>query len=194
MSSCAGPSKTTSVEDEFTPQATTSVSWELESSSTGNIGLDLSASYEYLDSLNKKFASGTLWEILAQAPYTIVYFYPKDGTPNCTIQALDFSLMREQFLEKGYQIIGVSADDATSHMNFAERNELRIALLEDIHGGLLSQFGNKWELQKYGNGDALTDIRRSTFIVDKTGKPLYAFYDVTAKGHARRIFDFITQK
>ncbi len=51
--------------------------------------------------------------------------------------------MREQFLEKGYQIIGVSADDATSHMNFAERNELRIALLEDIHGGLLSQFGNK---------------------------------------------------
>jgi hypothetical protein len=83
-----------------TPSATTSDSGELEYSSTGDITLDLTEPYEYLDSENKKFSSGTLGDIISRTPYTIVYFYPKDGTPNCTIQALDFSLMKEDFLAK----------------------------------------------------------------------------------------------
>ena len=142
LASCTN-SVTETKNPESTPSATTSVSGELEYSSTGDIALDLSMSYEYLDSANKRFSSGTLGDIIARTPYTIVYFYPKDGTPNCTIQALDFSLMKEDFLAKGYQVIGVSADNADSHMQFAEQNALRIALLEDLSGTLLEQFGNK---------------------------------------------------
>lgn len=146
FSACTLNSSNSPIKNTITtesPSATTSLSGELEYSSTGDIALDLSMNYEYLDSENKKFSSGTLGDIISRTPYTIVYFYPKDGTPNCTIQALDFSLMKEDFLAKGYQIIGVSADNADSHMQFAERNELRIALLEDLSGTLLEQFGNK---------------------------------------------------
>jgi peroxiredoxin len=77
----------------------------LQYSQTGNISLDLSGTYRYLDSEKKVFSSGTLASLLNEHRYTIVYFYPKDGTPNCTIQALDFSLMKEEFAKLGYGII-----------------------------------------------------------------------------------------
>ena len=72
-----------------------------------------------------------------------MYFYPKDGTPNCTIQALDFSLMLADFRAKGYEGIGVSKDNMDAHKSFADRNELKIKLLEDGSGELLRAFGSE---------------------------------------------------
>jgi thioredoxin-dependent peroxiredoxin len=123
-----------------------------------------------------------------------VYFYPKDGTPNCTIQALDFSAMKQKFLDKGYQIIGVSKDDLESHKAFADRNELTIKLLQDKNSDLLKEFGAQGPLAEYGNGKELSDIIRSTFIIDKNGKAVYAFRDIEAIGHAQRIYDLIFAK
>jgi peroxiredoxin len=69
-------------------------------SSTGNVAVDLDKSYHYLDSLNMSFEENTLKDILSKKDYTIVYFYPLDFTPNCTIQAIDFSTMLEDFNKK----------------------------------------------------------------------------------------------
>ncbi len=92
----------------------------------------------------------------------------------------------------GYEILGVSSDSVDSHMAFAKRNELKIKLIEDHSGSLLKQFWNQWELKEYGNWADLSDIRRSTFIIDKEGKPIYAFRDITAKWHAKRIYELIS--
>lgn len=71
----------------------------LEFSQTGNVQLAgmMTKNYRYLDSEKKEYSSGTFTDIIKAYPKTIVYFYPKDGTPNCTIQALDFSMMLADF-------------------------------------------------------------------------------------------------
>lgn len=165
----------------------------LEQSSTGNVAVDLNKSYHYLDSLKMSFEENTLKDILSKKDYTIVYFYPLDFTPNCTIQAIDFSTMLEDFDAKWYQIIGVSKNDIESHKKFAEANSLKIKLIQDKNSDLLKEFWALWEPKTYGNGDATTDIIRSTFIVDKNGKAIAAFRDVEAVGHAARIYDFISK-
>ena len=152
----------------------------------------LNTTFTYLDSENKSYSSGTLRDIISRYPHTIVYFYPKDWTPNCTIQALDFSMMLADFRAKGYNVIGVSKDNLESHKAFAERNELKIELLEDGNGDLLKAFGAEWPLQTYGNGDALSDIIRSTYVIDSMGNGKYAIQDVQAKWHARAIYELVT--
>ncbi|MBS9784237.1 peroxiredoxin [Candidatus Gracilibacteria bacterium] len=148
--------------------------------------------YKYLDSLNQKYESDTFANLLKKYDKTIVYFYPKDGTPNCTIQALDFSLMQAKLNSLGFGVLGVSQDSLDSHKEFAKRNELKIPLLKDNSGSLLDAFGSRGKKQEYGNGDDLSDVNRSTYIVDKDGKLLYAFRDVEAKGHARAVYKILT--
>lgn len=181
--------------DAFIPSPTTAVgTWELELSSTWEIDLSnlLGNDYHYLDSENKSFSSGTLQEIISEYPNTVVYFYPKDGTPNCTIQALDFSMMLADFRNAWYNVIWVSKDSVDSHMQFANDNSLKIQLLQDGSGDLLKAFGSEWPLQEYGNGEELSDIIRSTYVIDSTGKALYAIRDVNAKWHARAVYKLIT--
>lgn len=192
LASCTlGQTSTVPQSDSDRPSPTEYTSGSLESSSTGNIQVSLSGEYRYLESENLRFLSGTFRDIISANPYTIVYFYPKDGTPNCTIQALDFSLMKEDFAKLWYGIIGISKDDIDSHLHFAERNELRINLLSDNSWELLRAFGNEWPLAEYGNGTDLSDIIRSTFIIDREGRPIYAFRDIDAKWHARRIYELV---
>lgn len=167
---------------------------ELEFSGTGNVQPDIAKSYYYLDSEKKSYDEKSFKDIISETPYTIVYFYPKDGTPNCTIQALDFSAMKQKFLNAWYQVIGVSKDDLASHKVFADKNELTIKLLQDKKGDLLKEFGAQGPLAEYGNGKELSDIIRSTFIIDKNGKAIYAFRDIEAIGHAQRIYDLISKK
>lgn len=184
----------TSCSTEAPTSTDTTNSWstsELTESSTGSISIDTSKTYHYLDSLNMSFKEDTFDNLIKQKPYTIVYFYPLDFTPNCTIQALDFSSMIDDFDKLGYQIIWVSKNDIESHKKFAEANSLKIKLIQDKNSDLLKEFWALGELKTYGNGDDLTDIIRSTFIIDSNGQPLHAFYDVEAVGHAKRMYDFI---
>lgn len=196
LSACSSDSTTqtgaTVSEDTPTYATTTDVELTQEDPSIVNLAGVMDTTYTYLDSLNKEYASGSLRDILALYPNTVVYFYPKDGTPNCTIQALDFSAMLADFQAKGYNIIGVSKDSLESHKAFADRNELKIALLQDPTGDLVRAFGAEGELQEYGNGDDLTDIIRSTYVVNSDGVAQYAIQDVEAKGHARAIYKLVT--
>ncbi|MGE4443617.1 MAG: peroxiredoxin [Candidatus Altimarinota bacterium] len=164
---------------------------ELVESSTGGISVDLTKKYHYLDSLNLSFNEDTFGDLISKTPYTIVYFYPLDFTPNCTIQALDFSAMVDDFAKLGYQIIGVSKNDIESHKAFAEAHSLKIKLIQDSNSDLLKEFGALGEPTTYGNGDQTTDIIRSTVIIDSKGTPIHAFYDVEAVGHAQRIYDLV---
>lgn len=168
--------------------------WALVESSTGSISIDVTKKYHYLDSLNLSFNEDTFGDLISKTPYTIVYFYPLDFTPNCTIQALDFSAMIDDFAWLWYQIIWVSKNDIESHKAFAEANSLKIKLIQDKNSDLLKEFWALWELTTYWNGDEVTDIIRSTVIIDQNGTPLHAFYDVEAVWHAQRIFDFIKNK
>lgn len=168
--------------------------WALVESSTGSISIDVTKKYHYLDSLNLSFNEDTFGDLISKTPYTIVYFYPLDFTPNCTIQALDFSAMIDDFTWLWYQIIWVSKNDIESHKAFAEANSLKIKLIQDKNSDLLKEFWALWEPTTYWNGDEVTDIIRSTVIIDQNGTPLHAFYDVEAVWHAQRIFDFIKNK
>jgi hypothetical protein len=94
--------------EEFIPSPTHATgTGELTLASTGMVSLSgvMDTTFTYLDSEKKSYASGTLRDIIGEYPHTVVYFYPKDGTPNCTIQALDFSMMLSGFRVKGYNII-----------------------------------------------------------------------------------------
>jgi thioredoxin-dependent peroxiredoxin len=184
----------TSIQNETKIEPTTSNSWELVESSTWNIKVDLTKSYHYLDSLNLKFDEKTFWDLIKDNNYTIVYFYPLDFTPNCTIQAIDFSAMLDDFSKLWYWIIWVSKNDIESHKKFAETNNLKIRLIQDKNSDLLKEFGALWEPKTYWNGDATTQIIRSTFIIDKNGNPVYAFRDVEALWHAKRIYEFLKNK
>gem|GEM_PF-384326 len=160
--------------------------------SVDNIALDLEKTYPYLDSVALENKEETLGEILSAFPNTIIYFYPADFTPQCTIQALDFSRMKGEFEALGYQIIGVSKNDMSSHREFAEEKSLTIKLLEDREGTLLGEAGALGEPKEFGNGpDDLSDIIRTTIIVDQDGKATHAFYDVEAVGHADKILEII---
>jgi thioredoxin-dependent peroxiredoxin len=146
---------------------------------------------EYLDSLNKKYEKAMIGVLLAKYPKNIIYFYPKDGTPNCTIQAIDFSRLQKSFNDLGVGIIGVSKDNLDSHKEFALRNELTIPLLRDDASMLLGAYGALGPMTIYGNGTAVTDIVRSTYLVDSKGLPLAAWKHVVARGHADRLFEFV---
>jgi len=122
----------------------------------------------------------------------ILYFYPKDDTPGCTIQANDFTDLMDEFETAGAQIVGVSGDDCFSHQAFREKFGLKITLLADVEREACGNYGVIQEKEK--DGVKKTGIVRSTFIIDPGSVIRYAEYGVVPKDHARRLLDFIRRK
>ena len=112
----------------------------------------------------------------------ILYFYPKDDTPGCTIEANQFTGLVEDFAKTDTIIFGVSKDDCNSHKDFINKFNLKIDLLADTDGSLCDAYG-VWQ-EKEKNGIKKMGIVRSTFIIDKSGLLVDAEYGVTAEGHA----------
>jgi thioredoxin-dependent peroxiredoxin len=122
----------------------------------------------------------------------ILYFYPRDDTPGCTIQANEFTDLMDEFEDAGAQIVGVSGDDCFSHQAFREKYGLKITLLADVEREVCEKYGVIQEKEK--NGVKKLGIVRSTFVIDTRGVIRLAEYGVAPKGHARKILDFITQR
>jgi peroxiredoxin Q/BCP len=122
----------------------------------------------------------------------VLYFYPKDDTPGCTIEASQFTAMIDRFDALDTVVIGVSKDNCDSHRQFIDKFGLKVELLADIDGTLCEAYG-VWQ-EKEKNGVKKTGIVRSTFIIDKTGKLIDVEYGVTADGHAQAVLDRLSKE
>jgi len=119
----------------------------------------------------------------------VLYFYPKDDTTGCTIEANQFTDIIEQFTERDTVVLGVSKDDCQSHINFINKFNLKVDLLADTDGSLCDAYG-VWQ-EKEKNGVKKMGIVRSTFIIDKSGNLVDVEYGVTADGHAQAVLEKI---
>ena len=119
----------------------------------------------------------------------VLYFYPKDDTPGCTIEARQFTALQEAFAKLDTVIIGVSQDACESHQAFTAKYGLSIELLADTDGALCSAYG-VWQ-EKEKNGVKKMGIVRSTFVIDKRGRICELRYGVSAEGHAQEMLDKI---
>ncbi len=119
----------------------------------------------------------------------VLYFYPKDDTPSCTMQAVDFSDMLDEFTALGTVVLGVSMDDCLSHGSFRDKHGLAMQLLADVDGEVCGSYG---VLQKKEHeGTKKIGIRRSTFIIDRHGVLRHALYGVSPRGHAAEVLGLI---
>jgi len=121
----------------------------------------------------------------------VLYFYPKDDTPGCTIEAIDFSELQEAFSGLDTVVLGVSMDDCKSHGSFRDKHGLAVQLLADAEGEVCAQYGVLQEKAVDGNGRKKRCIVRSTFIIDKKGLVRHALYGVNARGHATEVLDLV---
>ena len=115
----------------------------------------------------------------------ILYFYPKDDTPGCTAEACNLRDNYQTLIDKGYKIIGVSADDSTSHKKFSEKYVLPFALIPDKAKKIIMDYG-VWEKKKL-YGKEYEGINRMTFIIDEAGKIAHVFTKVDTKNHTAQI-------
>jgi len=117
----------------------------------------------------------------------VLYFYPKDDTPGCTIEANEFTSLAAEFAMANTVILGVSKDSCDSHQAFIDKFKLTIDLLADTDGKLCNDYG-VWQ-EKEKNGVKKMGIVRSTFIINKAGKLADVEYSVSADGHAQAVLD-----
>lgn len=121
-----------------------------------------------------------------QSDWLIVYFYPKDSTPGCTTQAVDFSCLKDQFDALNTTIFGISRDSVKSHQNFTEKQALRINLISDKEEVLCQHFDVIKEKNMYGK--KVMGIERSTFIFHQ-GQLIKEYRKVKAAGHAEQVLE-----
>ncbi len=119
----------------------------------------------------------------------VLYFYPKDDTPGCTLQAQQFSDLADKFAEENTVILGISQDDSESHQAFIEKFNLNIELFADTAGEMCQAYFVLQEKEK--DGEKKIDIIRSTFIINPENEVIYAEYDVSPEGHAKEILEKI---
>lgn len=115
----------------------------------------------------------------------VLYFYPKDDTPGCTIEANQFTQLADEFAKADTAVIGVSKDTCASHTDFINKFGLKVDLLADVDGELCERYGVWQEREK--NGVKSMAILRSTFIIDKQGVLADVAYGVTPEGHAQEV-------
>jgi peroxiredoxin Q/BCP/two-component system osmolarity sensor histidine kinase EnvZ len=121
----------------------------------------------------------------------VLYFYPKDDTPGCTIEANDFTALAKDFADLDTVVIGVSKDSCESHQAFIKKYSLNVPLLADTSGELCESYG-VWQ-EKEKQGVKKMGIVRSTFIINKDGNVQEAMYGVSANGHAQDILQKVKQ-
>lgn len=111
----------------------------------------------------------------------ILYFYPKDNTSGCTLEAQAFRNHLDAFLKNGYVVLGVSRDSIKKHCNFRDKNELNFPLLSDEDETVCNLYGVLKEKSMYGR--KYMGIERSTFIIDEEGRLVKEYRNVKAATH-----------
>ncbi|MGI8776885.1 MAG: thioredoxin-dependent thiol peroxidase [Acidimicrobiales bacterium] len=115
----------------------------------------------------------------------VVYFYPADDTPGCTNEACQFNDNLAVFDHADTAVLGISADDASSHVAFRKKFGLNFPLLTDADHAVMTAYGAWGEKSLYGK--TVTGVIRSTFLIDEQGVVRRAWYNVRADGHAAKV-------
>ncbi|MEY4014716.1 MAG: hypothetical protein RLZZ290_1580 [Pseudomonadota bacterium] len=117
----------------------------------------------------------------------VIYFYPKDDTPGCTVEGQDFTRLHQKFLEADTQLLGVSRDSIASHQKFIDKYELSLTLAADPSESLCAAFGVMKDKNMYGK--VVRGVERSTFLFDAQGKLQQAWRGVKVPGHAQEVLE-----
>ena len=121
----------------------------------------------------------------------IVYFYPKDSTPGCTTEGLDFNARLPQFKELGYTVVGISRDGVKSHQNFCAKQGFNFELLSDKDETVCKMF-DVIKLKKLYGKESL-GIERSTFVLDANGEIIHEWRKVKVAGHAQEVLETLSR-
>jgi peroxiredoxin Q/BCP len=119
--------------------------------------------------------------------WLVLYFYPKDSTPGCTTEGLDFNALLPKFRKLGAEILGVSRDSLKSHQNFCAKQGFKFDLVSDADEKLCKAFDVIKPKKLYGR--EYVGVERSTFLVDPKGVVRQAWRPVKVPGHAQAVFD-----
>ncbi len=133
----------------------------------------------------------TLTELCAQSEYTLLYFYPKDDTSGCTLEAQGFNTLLPEFEKLNTQIIGVSKDEHKSHCKFQDKYELKIWLISDTDLVLHTdpRFDTRKEKSMYGR--KYMGTMRESFLLDKSGEIVYKWAKVSPANHPQEVLEYI---
>jgi peroxiredoxin Q/BCP len=118
---------------------------------------------------------------------TILYFYPKDNTSGCTLEAKSLRDGKQELAERGYRIVGVSPDSERSHQNFCSKHELNFTLIADTDHAICEAFGVWAEKSMYGR--KYWGVKRTTFLIDEEGRITHIFDKVKTADHYRQIIN-----
>ena len=119
--------------------------------------------------------------------YVIIYFYPKDDTPGCTIETNDFNQLLPKFKKLNCEILGVSKDNLKSHDKFRDKYKIKFDLLADEEIKVLKKY-KVWAKKKF-MGREFMGIVRTTFLIDKKGKIIKIWNNVKVKDHAKEVLE-----
>jgi peroxiredoxin Q/BCP len=123
--------------------------------------------------------------------WVVLYFYPKDNTKGCTLEALEFTEAEDDFKEKNARILAASPDSLKSHTKFRDKHNLTINLLSDPETETLQAYG-AWQLKKM-YGREYMGVVRSTYIIDPEGKIAYIWPKVRVNGHVEAVMEKLVE-
>jgi thioredoxin-dependent peroxiredoxin len=121
----------------------------------------------------------------------VLYFYPKDGGPGCTQEAIEFSDFEGDFAKRNTVIFGISTDDCLRHAEFRDEHGIAVNLLADVEGEACQLYGVLNERESHG--EIRRSAQRATFVIGCDGLVRHAMYGVSPRGHAREVLDLIDE-
>lgn len=124
--------------------------------------------------------------------WLVLYFYPRDNTPGCTTEAIEFTQHLKKFQNAGAEIIGISPDSCSSHAKFMNKHKLGITLLADPNHVVLEKYG-AWQ-KKSMYGKKYMGVQRSTHLIDPKGNVAHSWPKVSVKGHVEEVLKILKEK
>jgi len=138
--------------------------------------------------LNLSSTSGNSYSLKDSiGKYVILYFYPKDDTPGCTIETNDFNKLLNKFKKLNCDVFGISKDDLKSHKKFKEKYKIKFDLLADDEIKIVKSY-KVWAKKKF-MGREFMGVIRSTFLIDPKGKIVKIWDNVKVKDHAKEVLE-----
>ena len=122
--------------------------------------------------------------------YVIIYFYPKDDTPGCTLETNDFNKLISKFKKLGCDVYGISKDSLKSHNKFKEKYKIKFDLLADEDLKVLKKY-KVWGKKKFMGREFMGTIR-STYLIDKKGEIIKVWDNVKVKDHAKEVLETLS--